>query len=244
MAHSQPDITARISEKQMRLWNALHPGAQGSEAELARRSKYRFLTISREDGSLGNEIAAAIAIRLKWHVYDREIVNYIAENNHVREDMVRQLDEKSQGIVHEAILRLLRMPESAPFGLEEYHESLLKTLATLATRGEAVMVGRGANFALHWSQHGLHVRITGSFDARMRRESERLRWPAEKVRADLAARDADRRLFIRHHFKKNFDDLSYYDISFNTDNLSSEQVVDAIASMVIPAEPLIEAPLA
>jgi cytidylate kinase len=151
--------------------------------------------------------------------------------------MVRQLDEKSPGLMHEAILRLLRMPESAPFGLEEYHESLMKTLAMLAARGDAIMVGRGANFVLRWSTGGLHIRITGSFDVRLHRECERLRWPIEKVRADLGARDADRRQFIHHHFKRDFDDLRNYDISFNTDALSAEQVADAIASMVRPSIP-------
>ncbi len=240
MDHSQTDVTARISERQMRLWNALHRGKRESESGTPGKSSYRFLTLSRDEGSLGNEIATKLAARLKWHVFDREILNYIAQNNHVREDMVGQLDEKSQGLMHEAILRLLRMPESAPFGLEEYHESLLKTLAMIASRGEAVMIGRGANFALRDTNQGLHVRITGSFEIRLHRECERLQWPMDKVRADLAARDADRRQFIRYHFKKDFDDPRYYDISFNTDTLSVEQIVEAIDSMMHQTNPLEE----
>jgi len=235
----QRDITTRISERQMRLWNALHPPEHWVE-ENARKSPYRFMTLSRDDGSLGNEIAASLANRLGWHVFDREIVNYIAENNHVREDLVRQLDEKSQGLVHEAILRLLRMPESARLGSGEYHESLLKTLAAVAARGDSVLVGRGANFALRWLNDGLHVRITGSFDIRLSRECARLQLPIDKVRTDLAARDADRRQFIRHNFRKDFDDSKQYDIIFNTDNLSVDQVVNAIAFTVNPAKPLIE----
>jgi hypothetical protein len=34
MEHSQADITTRISERQMRLWNALHSGKRGFEQEL------------------------------------------------------------------------------------------------------------------------------------------------------------------------------------------------------------------
>ncbi len=241
MEHSQPDITTRISERQMRLWNALHSTEHSLHAsEHARSSPYRFLTLSRDEGSLGDEIAAELSRLMGWHSFDKEIVNYIAENNHVREELVRQLDERSQGLVHETILRLLRMPESTPFGSVEYHASLMKTLATLATRGDAILVGRGANFALRWSPQGLHVRIAGSVEVRLQRVSISWKTPPEKARPCLMAIDADRRSFIRHHFSQDFDDLRYYDLVFNTDHLSVEQVVNSIISVVIPQMPLIE----
>jgi hypothetical protein len=243
MEHSQPEITARISERQMRRWNALHSAEQALRATgKSRSSPYRFLTLSRDDGSLGDEIAVELANRLGWRLFDKEIVNYIAENSRVREDIVRQLDEKSQGVMQEAILRLLRMPESVPFGSEEYHESLLKTLATLATQGGAILVGRGANFALHWADHGLHVRITGSLEVRTRRASETWRVPLGKARHDLMAADAEKRYFIRHHYRKDFDDLRYYDFVFNTDHLSADQVANSVVGTMLPGIPSIKTP--
>ena len=183
---------------------------------------------------MGDQIAAELSNRLGWHLFDKEIVDYIAENNHVREDMVRQLDERSQGLLQEAILRLLRMPENASFGSEEYHEALMKTLATLATKGGAILVGRGANFALRWSEHGLHIQITGSLELRLRRVSELWHAKEEKARPCLMAIDSDRRSFIRHHYRKDFDDPQYYDLVFNTDRMTVEQVVNSIMSAMIP----------
>ncbi len=241
MKHSQTDITTRISERQMRMWNVLHSAQQAHPVIAPEKGlRYRFITLSRDDGSLGDAIAIELANRLGWHVFDKEIVDYIAKNNRVREDLVRQLDEKNQGIVYEAILRLLRMPEGMPFGSEEYHESLLKTLATLAARGAAVLVGRGANFALRESPDGLHVRITGSLEVRLRRESERQHLPAAKARLDLVARDAERRHFIRHLYGKDYDDPRYYHLTFNTDHLSVEQVTNAIISAANPEISVIE----
>jgi len=226
MQNLEPDITTRISERQMRLWNVLHP------AEHAKNSPYSFLTISRDEGTLGDEIAQALAQRLNWSVYDKEIVNYIANNSHVREDLVRQLDEKSQGLIHETILRLLRMLESSPFGSEEYHESLMHALAALATRGNAILVGRGANFALHWSEHGLHVRTTGSLQARVQRLSKSWQVAPDVARQRVLESDEETRTFIRHHFNQDFDDLSFYDLVFNTDRLSVNQVVTSVFSLL------------
>lgn len=240
MENSQSDIAARISERQMRLWNVLRSAERHAfnAEENARKSRYRFLTLSRDTGSLGDEIARELAARLGWHMFDREIVDDIAENAHARENIVRQLDEKSQGFVHEAILRLLQMPERTLFGAEEYHESLMKTLATLATRGDAILVGRGANFALRWLENGMHVRITGSIEVRARRARQIWQMPAGKTRQRLLAADADRRRFIRHHYRKDFDDLRGYDLTLNTDHLSVEQAASAIIAVMAPETPM------
>ena len=228
MERSGPDITARITERQMRLWNALH------FSEHSKSFPYHFLTISRDEGTLGDEIAQELARRLSWRLYDKEIVNYIANNSHVREDIVRQLDEKSRGLIHDTILRLLSMPESFPFGAEEYHESLLKTLDALATQGNVILVGRGANFALHNSEDGLHVRTTGSPEVRIQRLSKAWQVTPETARQRMIEIDEERRAFIRHHFNQDPDDLSFYTLILNTDHLSLRQVVASILSMLNP----------
>jgi hypothetical protein len=228
MEHLEPYITTRLSENQMRWWNVLHP------ADYAHASPYHFATISRDAGTLGDEIAQELSQRQGWRIYDKEIVNHIANNNHVREDMVRQLDEKTRGLMHNMISRMLRMPENAPFGCEEYYESLLKTLATLAAHGNAILVGRGANFALHWMEDGLHVRITGSLETRIQRLSKSWQVSAEIARRRILEIDADRRAFIRHYFKQDVNDQNFYSLAVNTDHISVDQAVGSILALLNP----------
>ncbi|NWG11976.1 MAG: cytidylate kinase family protein, partial [Acidobacteria bacterium] len=153
--------SAHLVERQMLFRDARErverPGAEG-----ARSARYRFLTISRQIGSLGGAIVQELAGNLCWQVYDREIVDSIARSAHVRQRLVEQLDEKAQNLVHETVRRFLRMAEGGSFGLEEYHEGLLRTLAGLAGQGSAILVGRGANFALYGEKGGLHVRVVAS----------------------------------------------------------------------------------
>lgn len=235
MQPSLPGLTTRLSERQMRLWNALHSAVRKARSAAENeKARYRFLTVSRDDGSLGDEIASELGHRLGWHVYDKEIVNFIAENQHVREDLVRQLDEKDQGLMQEAILRLLRMPENKSFGSEEYHESLMRTLAMLAAQGSAILVGRGANFALRRSAHGLHIRLTGTREARLARVVSSWKLPVEKARRRLLEIDEERRHFVKHHYNKDFDDFACYDIVFNTDHLTVDQVVNSIMAAMLP----------
>ena len=225
------EITSRISERQMRLWNALHPTKCGSSPI------NRFITISRDEGTLGNEIAQELSKRLGWQLYDKELVNKIADNSHVREELVLRLDEKScfvRDTMLDTILHLFKIPESTEFASEQYHKSLLRSLATVAAHGNSILVGRGANFALCWAPQGMHFRFTASMDARIQRLSNVWQTTPEIAKWRIQAIDAERREFIHHHFGRDLDDPRFYDAVFNTDRLSTQQIVSSILTLMKP----------
>ncbi len=222
--------SAHITERQIWLHDVQQRASQPSPGE--KSTSYRFLTISRVVGSLGDRVAEELAHRLGWHVYDREIVDAIAEDSRVRQNLVEELDERSQNLVHDTVQRFLHMAEGHSFGIQEYHEALLKTLALLAARGKAVLVGRGANFVLHGAGCGIHVRITADQDVRIQRMAREWNTTAENARRKLQQTDKDRRDFIRQHFRQNPDDPRFYDAVFRTDVLSVQEVADAVLALL------------
>ncbi len=221
---------AALAERQMLLRNARERAIH--EQPVAESGlRYRFITISRKDGSLGDTTALELSSRLRWRVYDKEIVHQIAQDSHVRQSLVEQLDERSQNLIHESLQRVLTMAAGASFGAEEYHKVLIKTLAYVAACGEAILVGRGANFVLREEGLGLHVRIVASPEVRVERLSRRWGVPAAEARQRMEQIDTERRNFIRHYYRQDIDDPRYYDIIFSTDYLSAGQVADCIMSM-------------
>ncbi len=228
----QPYESAHIVERQMLLHETLDKAAK-PRAAIQSNLRYRFLTISRDRGSLGDAIAQDLAARVGWSVYDKEIVDYIAQNSHVRQHLVHQLDERDQTLVHETIQRFLSMVEGGSFGIAEYRESLLKTLAYLATRGQAIIVGRGANFALRGESGGLHVRIVASAAVRLERLGLRWHVPPEEARWRMEETDLQRRNFIRHQFKQDIDNSGAYDLTYCTDHLLPTQVAESLMGMVL-----------
>ncbi len=225
----ESDLTVDLVEQQLRLWNARRLASLKKPNE---HSGFRFLTIARDEGSLGNEIAQELSRRLKWQVFDKEIVAFIAKDSHVRENLVQQLDQKAQGIIQDAISRLLRMPEYASFGSEEYHEALLDTLVTLATQGSAILVGRGANFALRENPQGLKVLVMASPEVRVQRLRESWKVSIEETRRRMKADDDERRKFIRQYYGQDFDDVRFYDIVFTTDHASAARVASSILAFM------------
>jgi CMP/dCMP kinase len=226
----EPRTTNELVERQLGLWNARRRAAR-EKLKDEPCSGFQFLTIARDEGSLGDEIAQELSRRLEWHVFDKEIVTYISQNNHVRENLVSQLDQKSQGLLQDMISHLLT-PESVPFGVAGYHVALLRTLAFIAEHGAAILVGRGANFALREHGHGLYVRVTASSEIRVERLSRRWKVNAEEAHRRMQAADKERREFIQQLFGKDFDDMRFYDLVFNTDRLSIEQIVTSILPII------------
>ena len=223
--------TGHLIERQLLLSNVLKKAV--NEAPIAEpENRFRFLTISRDHGSMGDAIAQELAGHLGWHVFDKEIVNYIAENSHVRESLVRQLDERSQSLIQDTIQRFLGMVEGGSFGIEDYHHALIRALAYLSARGEAIIIGRGANFAPRAERHGLHIRITASPETRVARLSERWKVSASEARRRMLALDSERRDFVRRHFHHDINDDRYYDLIYNTDQMEPDHVIASILAVI------------
>ena len=196
---------------------------------------FHFITISRDVGALGGAVASALARRLQWKVYDKEIVDYIAKHNHVLSGLVNQLDEKTQNRIQDSIERLLLTFHGQGFSNDVYHISLIQALAALAGQRHCVILGHGGAFALQESA-GLHVRITASYPVRIRRLSQRWKVSWEKAEKLVQKTDRERSEFIQHHFMADPNEVQYFHLVINTDSLGIDYVVSAILGVLSQKE--------
>jgi hypothetical protein len=199
------------------------------------KGPHSFITISREIGALGDVVASELALRLQWKVYDKEIVDYIAQNSHIRRNLVDRLDERARSLVQESVERWLLILQGQSFSGDEYHVALIKALAALAAQGQSIILGRGGAYVLQ-DHPGLHVRITGSLPVRIRRLSERWNKSLEETQKIVLRTDVERKEFIQRHFKPDRDENHYFQLVFNTDNLSADHIADAIMGIIGPGQ--------
>lgn len=194
---------------------------------------YNIIAIEPDIGSLTKEIANTLAELIKWHVFNDEIVEHIARNARVQEKIVREMDEKSQNLAQEQIEQFLRLlAKEDNFGEFEYHQALLKTLVCLKSKGAAILVGHGCAFAFDNDPLRLRIRITASLSKRIERLCKRAKEPVGRVQKHILERDQKAREFVQFHFDRDRDDLSSYDLVFNTDSLPVRNIVDAILAMM------------
>src|SRR5512136_597700 len=65
-----------------------------------------YLLISREKGAGGSAVAQLAGKRLGWQVFDKELVDAIAQKAQVRRELIESLDERDQTTIEDAIERL------------------------------------------------------------------------------------------------------------------------------------------
>jgi cytidylate kinase len=230
LAFKNSDI-AKLVNRQIILSNARVKAMREGEID-QNPYAYRIIAIEHDIGSMAKEVANTLAEEIRWQVFDDKIVHYIAQNGNVREKIVRELDDKSRNLVHDEIERFLQLlMQKDIFGEIEYHQALLKTLINLESHGDAILVGHGCAFAFE-DPSRLRIRLTAPPDIRIQRLCKRWEESAGKVQKRMYESDRKIREFVRLHFFKDRDDLSSYDLVFNTGHLSIDKIVKTILAVL------------
>lgn len=213
-------------ERQARLWDMRQrQAAQGGEAArraLAHLDEGPWICVSRQIGSGGTEFTRRVADKLGWQVYDREILSSIAEHTHTRETVLSRLDERAIQPLLELVVSWFdpQVPGSIPF-----HQEVARVVVGLAKKGNAIIVGRGANWLLD-DPYGLRVRLVAPVDQRAERIARRDALDPADARRKAEQVDASQRAFIRQVYKREIDDPVGYDLVLNTGSLDVDTAAD------------------
>jgi cytidylate kinase len=182
------------------------------------------ITISREFGALGTTTADAIGELLAWPVYDREIIDKIAEAMGKPATQVRGVDERPFNWLEEVLANLVR---DFPVSPTAYMKSLVGTVRGLGAKGRCVIVGRGAGFILP-PETTLRVRLIGEFEDRVRFIGRSAGISDREAARRVEQTDAERARFVRGNFGKDPADPRHYDLVLNTSRLSVEECADTV----------------
>lgn len=224
----RPANVESLIDRQMRMWEVRQKlAAEGGEIarrELVHLEQGPWLTVSRQLGSGGVEVAEAAAVSLGWQLYDREILTGIAEHTHLRERVLGRVDERSTNWLADYLSHLLT-PES--ISRETFAREMSEVVWAVAREGRAVLVGRGANWLLD-PRFGLRVRIVAPLEARVLAVARHEDLTSTDAGQRVRERDDSTREFIRRTFDRDVDDPAGYDLVLNTAHLGIESAVEIV----------------
>lgn len=186
------------------------------------------ITISRERGSRGQQVAEALSKALGYDLFHNEILESMIKESRNTRVLLETLDEKGMNIVEDLVAALVHEHHLWP---DEYSKVLLRVLNTIGRHGNAVILGRGANFALK-NINALRVRIVAPDALRCKVVQEEQDLNAEDARNMMVSTDANRTAFIRRYFNADTEDPANYDLVLNTGTLSVEKAVRIIQSAI------------
>ena len=115
-----------------------------------------FITFSRKMGTNGSEVARRVAEQLGYAFYDTEAIENTAQEMGFLKD-VKEIDEKAPSLFQRFFSQKT----------EVYLDRLHSVLYELASRGNAVFLGRGGHMLLRSFKCALHIRVTASLEKRI-----------------------------------------------------------------------------
>ena len=151
----------------------------------------KVITITREYGAGGGEVARKLADALGWEVLDRELLHQAAEVEHVPDAELERLDEK-------AVTMADRFRLHPPH--QKYLHGLTQAARQAAERGNVVIVGRGARHLMGEMPDVFHVRLVAPRQWRAERMARLEGWSLDQARARCLEVDRTRELFTRYFF--------------------------------------------
>jgi len=179
------------------------------------------ITISRQLGSLGTEIAREVAEKLNYEYLDKEKIGEILTNFGFGLLEVEKFDEKKPPFW-----------DSLSFQRANFLHALQAAIYDSARKSQVVIVGRGGQVLLRKIPGTLHVRIFAPFDLRVKRLLWSKRGDDKYTVRMLRRIDQDSAGYVQSFFHADWDDASLYDLLINTENLSQTTAVQLILDSV------------
>jgi cytidylate kinase len=175
------------------------------------------ITLSRQMGSLGSQVAQQTADMLGYRWVWHDLINQAAQRAGAPEMALAVIDE----------LRLLGVCPS-PQACQAYRIAVEQIMEELAAEGNVVIQGRAGQIILKDRADTLHVRIVAPKTLRVERIAKKLDITREQALAQVEASDRYRANYLRRFYKARWDDPSLYHLVLNTAYLTPQQAVAII----------------
>ena len=170
------------------------------------------ITISRQLGSQGEEVAQKVGQQLGYRVVAQELVNQAATQCGSPVGALEIIDD----------LGLLNLHPTT----EDRRNFLLairQVMEKLADNGNVIIVGRAGQIILGKRPDVFHVKVNAPEYLRAERVANQLEIPHSAALAQVRASDRSRRDYLRRYYHVQWDNPELYDLILNTARLNPSQ---------------------
>ena len=183
------------------------------------KGKHIVVTIAREYGSGGRFVGKLLAKDLGINFYDKEIISMTAKESGLSKSYVKNSEEtKSNATYIDNNSDLIYMAE----------KKVIKKLA----KESCVIVGRLACDILKDNKDTLKVFIYNSDEGKVKRAIKYFGIDKNKAEKEVKKINKQRRKYFKYYTGKELNDLSNYDLCFNSDVISVEEIAKTIKNVI------------
>ncbi|MGV8078467.1 MAG: AAA family ATPase [Syntrophales bacterium] len=216
---AKPRSLEQLVNEQLDKWNGLPV-----QTRKTKEKPSPVITVSREPGCGGTAIARKLATALGMDLVSGQIIQKVADSAEMSEKVVASLDEKQITRRDDWLTSLFEVRHLWP---DSYLRHLTKVVGTVGRHGNAVILGRGANFVLP-PEETFRVRLVGPREARIARVMKDRKVSRSEAEEYVVRTESDRSAFVRKYFHADIGDPAHYDMVLDTSRIGMEGVVESI----------------
>lgn len=193
------------------------------------------ITIAREKGSGGYDIAKKLADRLNIPFYDRKLLRIASDVSGINEQLFGEVDERLGK--HEMMRAAEKVysgevlpPDSDNYTSQEnlFHFQA-KIIRELAETSSCIIVGRCADYILKGNPYLLRVFVHAPMESRIERvASYSLAWSEPEIKKYISEQDKHRAEYYRFYTGEDWRDAGHFDISLDSAALGEDGCVSRI----------------
>jgi cytidylate kinase len=219
-------IMDRMVQSQVDKWRKLLATASQQGLKTENFKGGPIITISRDPGAGGSEIARRLAKALSLDLIGGQIIQHVADSAKMSRRVIESLDER-EVTFRETLLSSL-FGENRPWPGDYLHH-LTRVIGTIGIFGNVILVGRGANFILP-KERVFRVRIIAPMDFRIKYLMEDRGYTKIEAEQFLVKKENNRKAFARKYFNTDINDPMHYDITINTEKIPMAAATESIIS--------------
>ncbi|MBR1597310.1 MAG: cytidylate kinase-like family protein [Lachnospiraceae bacterium] len=192
--------------------------------------KQIIISVGREFGSGGHEIAEGLAKHYNIPLYDKEIFDHVAEKGSINPDVAKFYDEKPFN------------PIFYPVSMDGSYLPLEQTVANhifdfIRQKGDKekqsfVIVGRCAEYVLRDNPNMVSIFILGDIESKKARVMEKYDLEAKAALNRMKKEDKVRKTYHNFYADGKWGDSRSYDLCVNSSTLGLEQTLQTIIGYI------------
>ena len=197
------------------------------------------ISIAREKGSGGYDIAKKLSERLDVPFYDRKLLRIASDVSGINEQLFGEVDERLGK--HEMMRAAEKVysgevlpPDSDNYTSQEnLFQFQAKIILELAETSSCIIVGRCADFILKGKPYLLRTFIHAPIEARVERvASYSLAWSEAEIKRYIIEQDKHRADYYRFYTGEEWRDACRYDVSLDSAALGADGCVDRLEQVL------------
>lgn len=196
------------------------------------------ISIGRQLGSGGKEIAEKLGRKLNITVYDKKLLEMAAKESGLDTTVFEKADEKESDSFFGSVMALRNSLADAISGYgscmqsDRLFEIQSEAMRKIANEESCITIGRCAEYVLREHPNLISIFVTADMPNRIRRIMKNNNLNEEKAKEFIAKADKERKAYHDYYATTIWGDSKSYDLCINSSRLGIDETVEYIYEYV------------